>query len=210
MNALWFFSLHFLSSASFNCFALCSNFMATYQAFTHFTAQGKSVRALLRMYALLEKDGVDIPLEPVIVFLAFSIESYLNSIGSRQIPFWDEIERLPWRSKINLLHIQAGKEMRWGEEPLQFASEVFRIRDKLAHGKPEQVFGPNFLDATEPELILVGGGLQPDWYLSLTREWVVAAKSRFNVLMPYLGGLFGLHESDHLHTSTGGICENYD
>ena len=30
------------------------------------------------------------------------------------------------------------------------------------------------------------------------------AKERFRLLMIYLGGLFGLHESDHLLSSTGG------
>jgi hypothetical protein len=47
--------------------------------------------------------------------------------------------------------------------------------------------------------------LQPDWYTRITKEWVMRAKDRFRLLMLYLGGLFGLHESDHLLSSTGGV-----
>lgn len=33
----------------------------------------------------------------------------------------------------------------------------------------------------------------------------MGAKERFRLLMIYLGDLFGLHESDHLLSSTGGL-----
>lgn len=180
--------------------------MATYQAFFDFTAQSKSVGALMKMYGLLEKtEPVKLPLEPIVVFLAFSIESYLNSLGARAIPFWDEIERLPWKAKVNVLHTTADREPDWGAEPLQFASEVFRLRDKLAHGKPERVLGPKRADDAEPKMMLAGDALQPEWYKSITPEWVLGAKERFRLLMVYLGVLFGHHESDHLHSASGGI-----
>ena len=180
--------------------------MHYHQAFADFTAQTRSVDALMSMYGLLEKDDTArVPLMPVAVFIAFSVESYLNSIGARVIPFWDEMERLPWKSKVNVLHAAAGREPNWGQEPLQFATEVFRLRDRLAHGKPERVLGPKLPDNAEPEKMAIGSGLQPDWYKSINREWVMQAKGRFHVLMVYLGGLFGYPESDHLHSSSGGI-----
>jgi hypothetical protein len=176
------------------------------QAFSDFTAQSKSVAALMSMYGILERnEEIRLPLAPVVVFLAFSIESYLNSIGARVIPFWDEMERLPWKSKVNVLHTAVGREPKWGEEPLQFATEVFRLRDKLAHGEAERVLGPRLPDDAEPESMLLGDALQPDWYKSINREWVLQAKQRFEVLMVYLGSLFGYHESDHLHSASGGI-----
>ena len=185
--------------------------MPQYQAVSEFTAQGKSVRALMQMYGLLEKGQVpSIPLTPVVVFLGFSIESYLNSLGSRAIPFWDEIERLPWRAKVNVLHATVAREPNWGEEPLQFAAEVFRLRDRLAHGKPEKVVGPKVPDHAEPEAMIVGEGLQPEWYKSITLEWVMDAKERFRLLMAYLAELFGLPESDHLHSSSGHVLAHDD
>jgi hypothetical protein len=180
--------------------------VASYQAYVDFTAQGKSVSALLKMYALLDKENPErVPLAPIVVFLAFSIESYLNSLGARAIPFWDEIERLPWKGKMNVLHTAAGREPDWGQEPLQFASEVFRLRDKLAHGKPERVLGLKLPDHTEPEKMLMGDALQPDWYKSITVDWLLNAKERFRLLMVYLAALFGYAESDHLHSASGGI-----
>lgn len=179
--------------------------MELHQTYFDFTAQSKSVGALMKMYGLLERaEPVNLPLAPVVVFLAFSIESYLNSLGARSIPFWDEIERLPWKAKVNVLHSSAGREPDWGAEPLQFAIEVFRLRDKLAHGKPERVLGPKMPADAEPTM-LTEAVLQPDWYKSITLEWVLGAKERFHLLMVYLGGLFGHDDSDHLHSSSGGI-----
>jgi hypothetical protein len=97
----------------------------------------------MAMYGQLERGGSSrIELTPIVVFLAFSIESYLNSIGARKLNIWEELERLSWRKKIAILHKTAGRTLEWGKEPLQFATEVFALRDRLAHGKPERIVGP--------------------------------------------------------------------
>ncbi len=180
--------------------------MAMYQPFADFTAQSRTVSALMGMYAHLENQpNVRIELTPLVVFLAFSIESYLNFLGARKLSIWDELERLPWRAKVSILHKVAGRSSDWSHDPLQFATEVFKFRDRLAHGKPERVLGPKTRDHVEAHRIATREDLQSEWYRSLTREWVVDAKERFRVLMVYLGGLFGLHESDHLMTVTGGV-----
>jgi len=180
--------------------------MPTYQAFSDFTAQSRNVTALMVMYAQLEREPeVRMELTPIVVFMAFSIESYLNSVGSKAIPFWDELERLPWKQKISILHQVAKQNADWGREPLQFASEVFRIRDRLAHGKTERVVGPIVDDSQVADRLSLQDGLLPKWYREITKPWVLQAKERFRILMSYLGALHGLHESDHLLTATGGI-----
>lgn len=157
------------------------------------------------LYAGLDRDDPEkANLTPIVVFLAFSIESYLNSLGARELEIWDEIERLPWRSKVEILHKVAGRTPDWGREPLQFATEVFRLRDKLAHGKPEQVLGP-WVDEDVLQGVLESGQLQPDWYQGINKKWALDAKVRFHALMEYLGEFFGLHESDHLMMSSGGV-----
>ena len=179
--------------------------MKTYQPFTDFTAQSKTVSALMFMYALVERDSAArIEPTPIVVFLAFAIESYLNSIGARQLEIWDELERLPWKKKVKILHKTAGRSINWGEDPLQFATEVFALRDKLAHGKPERVVGPVINNQDDANRFPTQE-LQPDWYNQITREWVMGGKERFRLLMIYLGGLFGFHESDHLRISSGGV-----
>ena len=172
--------------------------MPTY-IYQDFTAQGINVKALMSLYAELEKNNSDRPtLTPIVVFMAFSIESYLNSLGSRALDIWDDLERLPWKKKIEILHKTVGKKADWGAASLQFATEVFKLRDKLAHGKPERIL-------SEPDQGNVHySALTPDWYKHITKEWVIEAKDRFTKLMVYLGKLFELHESDHLMLSTGG------
>jgi hypothetical protein len=169
--------------------------VANLRPYTDFTAQGINVRALMSLYAELERDPEKTSLTPFVVFLAFSVESYLNSLGARQLPIWDELERLPWKSKITILHKVAGATPKWGEEPLVFASEVFKLRDKLAHGKPERVF--DTLTSMPGEVPI------PTWFAGINRAWVLNAKQRFRSLMVYLASLFGLHESDHLLLSSG-------
>lgn len=178
-----------------------------YQPFYHFTAQSKTVEALMAMYANLEgNSSIKMPLTPFVVFLAFAIESYANSIGARMIDFWDEIERLPWRNKIEILHKKAEKRPDWGKDPLQFAIDVFKLRDRLAHGKMELVCGPIFPSATEAQQYdPFAQKLQPKWYADLTKDWVIQGKERFFKLMLYLGALFDLPESDYLKISSGGV-----
>lgn len=180
--------------------------MTTHQAFTDFTAHSRTVTALMNLYASLEaSEGRRVELTPIVVFLAFSIESYLNSLGSRHLEIWDELERLPWKTKVKILHKVAGRSAEWGKEPLQFATEIFKLRDKLAHGKPERVLGPVARDVHVAHEMSIGPDLQPDWYRGITKEWVLNAKERFRNLMIYLGKLFGHHESGHLLSSTGGV-----
>ena len=180
--------------------------MPTYQPYDNFTAQSRTVAALMSMYAQLENDPPKrMELTPIVVFIAFSIESYLNSIGARKLEIWDELERLPWKKKVLVLHKMAHKTPDWSKDPLRFATDVFRLRDKLAHGQPEQLLGPVFTDQTQATQYQRRSNLQPEWYAKITKEWAIEATERFRLLMIYLGGLFDLHESDHLMLSEGGF-----
>ena len=161
---------------------------------------------MMSLYADLEKNASNrVELTPIVVFLAFSIESYLNSLGARQLVIWDELERLSWKSKVDILHKSVGKVPEWGREPLQFATEVFKLRDKLAHGKPERVLSPVVTDFKVAYELSIGKDLQPDWYRGITKEWVLQTKERFRQLMIYFGQLSGQQESDHLLTATAGV-----
>ena len=178
--------------------------MSKFRASRDFPAQAHNVAALFSLYAALESEG-DCPLEPtvVVVFLAFSIESYINALGSRHLSIWSELERLPWRSKVAILFKTAGQHPEWGSGPLQFMSEVFSVRDKLAHGKPEHVFGP-----TRKERLQAWDDVEellPDWLEKITKDWVLEAKSRHHALMTHLANLFGEKEDDYLHYSTGTV-----
>jgi hypothetical protein len=115
------------------------------------------------------------------------------------------VERLNWKKKVTILHKTARKSPDWSRDPLQFATEVFALRDRLAHGRPERVIGPVFTDQSQAMKYENNQDLQPEWYAKITKEWVIEAKERFRLLMTYLARLFNFHDSDHLLRSLGGL-----
>ena len=152
----------------------------------------------MNMYDDFKKKESDDPFDylPLLVFTAFSIESYINSIGSRKIKFWTQLERLPWRAKIEVLHSNLHKSPEWGKDPLQFATQVFSIRDRLAHGKPEAVADPLFNDHHTAVSMLYVQHIKPSIFNTLDREWVLDSSERLYVLLEYLGSLYGLSNDD--------------
>lgn len=179
-----------------------------YRAYLDYTAQSHNVRSLLQLHhAHASAQTGLIPPTTVVVFTAFSIESYVNSLGARFAPFWDEIERMPWRAKINILHRITDRTPDWGSQPLQFATDVFGLRDRLAHGKPERVVSDAYENRDEAIACLDSAILQPHWMSKLDAEWVQSSRTKFRQLANYLGGLFGLHESDHLRLCAGDVIE---
>lgn len=142
--------------------------MTTYQPYSNFTAQSRTVSALMSIYAQLERDSAArIELSPIVVFLAFATESYLNSIGARQLEIWDELERLSWKKKVVILYKTAKRSVDWGKDPLQFATEVFALKDRLAHGKAERVVGPVFNNQDDANRFLNSQDLRPDWHIRI-------------------------------------------
>ena len=178
--------------------------MTKYRAYRIFSAQANNVSALMSLFAAIESDdNSSIELTPVVVFLAFSIEAYLNALGDRHIPNWSELERLPWRKKIAMLYQAANTTPNWETQPLEFAAEMFSIRDKLAHGKPERVVGK--LRDTNAEAWEDVEVLQPDWILNITKSWVTNAGHRFHALMIHMANMFGEKEDDYLLHSVGSV-----
>jgi hypothetical protein len=180
-----------------------------YQPHIEFSAQGISFRALQHLYGRL-KDGELEEYEylTIVVFAAFSIEAYINSIGSRKIVFWDQIERLPWEKKIEILHGNVGATPAWGADPLQLAKQFFTIRDKLAHGRAERVSGPICDTYREAKSILMVQYLKPNWFSMITEEWLLNTNDRLCKLLAYLGALYSLPDDDFTHHSQGTISDH--
>ncbi|WP_226968209.1 hypothetical protein, partial [Zhongshania antarctica] len=183
--------------------------MTKYRPYQEITAQSINVATLMGLFNDLEKRSDNAAaLTPVVVFLAFSMESYINSLGAQHLDIWDELERLPWKKKITILHKTVSKSPDWGSPPLQFASQIFKLRDRLAHGKPEIVYGPVLNSEEEAVEVLRNPTIfQPDWYSTINKVWLLESKNKFRTLMVYLGELFDRHESDHLAIAYTGIEE---
>lgn len=139
---------------------------------------------------------------PVVVFMAFTIEAYVNNLGFRHFHDWSEKERKPWKEKLKLLHSRQSKTAEWQSLPLAFAKELFEIRDRLAHGKPERVNGPSFDLMGIAQDHITSSDFDPDWFTSLGPAWYSNAKEQFFILMEYLAELHNLSPTDYLHAST--------
>jgi len=177
-----------------------------YQPHLHITAQAIVFRSLVNMYYEIEHSERDLEqyeLLPVLVFAAFTVEAYVNSVGTRKINFWSHVDRLPWKKKIEVLHLVAGKQTDWGQDPLQLAVQLFDIRDRLAHGKQESIVGPKCDTYMEAESVLMVQHLKPEWFALLTKDWVVGTRQRTVALLSHLGALHGLRADDfQLHSSS--------
>ena len=47
-------------------------------------------------------------LQAATVFFAFTFEAYLNHVGAEELGFWDEIERISYQKKLNVLSKHLG------------------------------------------------------------------------------------------------------
>ena len=169
-----------------------------HQPHVTFSAQALAFRALMNMYDAFKSKETDDPFDylPLLVFSAFSAEAYVNSVGSRQIKFWDQLERLSWRAKIEILHSNVHKTPDWGRDPLQFASQIFAIRDRLAHGKPETVSGPLCDDYHTAISMVYVQNLKPTIFNGLNRDWVLDSAERLYCFLEYIGALYGFSDDD--------------
>lgn len=174
--------------------------MGEYTVYREFTAHGPAVQALGLIYKRLEGGSLQMEeIMPLIVFTAFSIEAYVNHLGYA-LPGWRE--RSPWKQKIERLHDSTGRSCNWGTAPLDFAVEVFSIRDKLAHGKPERLEVTFSASPEDAEKYLNHPNLMPTWFTTcLDVNWAASSRLRFLRLAAHLGGLFGKIEAHIMHAS---------
>lgn len=70
-----------------------------------------------------------------IVLSAFTIEAYLNHVGKKLIPYWNEIESIRITDKLTVICKHVGVEPDNGSRPFQVLTDLFKFRNALAHGK---------------------------------------------------------------------------
>lgn len=96
------------------------------------------------------------------VMLAFSFEAYLNFMGDKYIGAWDEWAE--YHTKIDKVfqHLKIAPD--WSKRPYSSISAMKRLRNTLAHGKPEKIERP------EKEIIDKAGG-QKGKKIDLSGDW---------------------------------------
>ena len=71
-----------------------------------------------------------------VLFAALTIEAHLNHVAESTISNWDTIEpTLRWRDKFTIVAKELNLTVDKSRRPVQTVIDVFKFRDKLAHGK---------------------------------------------------------------------------
>jgi len=104
----------------------------TYAMLWHVASQ------LLELAKTLETGSL-LQLQASAVFHAFTFEAYLNHVGSQEIEFWEEIDRIPYRKKLWALSKHLKFTFDPSRRPFQTIWVLFDLRDSLAHGKTIEI-----------------------------------------------------------------------
>jgi hypothetical protein len=77
-----------------------------------------------------------------ITFSAFTLEAYMNWLGTKLFPHWQYLERLSPNEKLALIADQLHLVVNKGIKPWQTMRELFAFRNSIVHGKPESLASP--------------------------------------------------------------------
>ena len=84
------------------------------------------------------------------LFDAFTIEAYLNHLGSLSFSFWPPLKRrLSARDKLDVICDHLGLQPDFGSPPWQSMRFIFELRNLLAHAETEVVPFEGELDGEE-------------------------------------------------------------
>jgi hypothetical protein len=108
-----------------------------------------------------------------IVFRYFTLESFLNLVGEEQFKCWGDLERLPTNKKLNLIAEKVGLTPDYGKMPWQIEPQLAGIRNKIAHGKNQNLEHKDTItaEAYDKEMFSV---LKADW-----QEYITQTKCEF-------------------------------
>jgi len=88
-------------------------------------------------------------------FDAFTLEAYLNHIGSLRIRFWEPLKKkLSPRDKLDVIAVDLNFLPDFSRRPWQTFQSIFKLRDLLVHGQTETI-------AHEGEFSIEGGDFIP-------------------------------------------------
>src|SRR3546814_2806489 len=70
-----------------------------------------------------------------LLLLAFTVEAYLNHLGEKSIPFWNEIDSIRVLDKLTVICKQIGIAPNMSCRPFQRIAPLFKLRKSVAHGQ---------------------------------------------------------------------------
>jgi len=96
-----------------------------------------------------------------LMFSAFTLEAYMNHLGSERIEYWEEIQSIRYLDKLKILYLNLGIEFDKSKRPLQTVIQLVKFRNLMAHGKSESISGSIITDtpSRDPSVKVV----ETDW-----------------------------------------------
>jgi hypothetical protein len=86
-----------------------------------------------------QRDGPLYEAMSCLIVAAFKFEAFLNDIGTRLLPFWEQMDHLPHRNKLAVIAMQVGVDPDFGKRPFQTLTDLFAARNQLAHARPQSL-----------------------------------------------------------------------
>ena len=87
-----------------------------------------------------------------LVFTAFTMEAYLNHIGSKLFKCWDDLESLSPPKKLKLICEHLGIKADYSKRPYQSIKQLFKFRNEVAHGKSVKIKSDKQIQYFEKDL----------------------------------------------------------
>jgi hypothetical protein len=99
------------------------------------------------------------------ILTAFALEAYLNHVGAATFKCWQQLDRLPPWSKMELLFEELGVAFPAGTNarPLQTVAKLLRFRNTMAHGRSHEIEAKPIMRTTENYLSAYYERLLTDW-----------------------------------------------
>ena len=76
-----------------------------------------------------------------LIFSAFTLEAYMNHLGSEKVEYWKEIESIRHLDKLKILYLTLDLDFDQSKRPLQTITKLVKFRNFIAHGKTEKLSG---------------------------------------------------------------------
>lgn len=150
------------------------------------------------------REGIGLDIMAAIVMTAFTFESYLNFVGQRVLEeSWTEKE--PVFKKIKFLSEKLSIDWNENIRPFSTLKELHRIRNFLAHGKPQPTKRDWKSVGTHDELQMELQSFIPDWQTGVSYEFLERAFEDVDAVWRLLLDTAGITSFDTLSGGSSSI-----
>jgi hypothetical protein len=148
-----------------------------------------------------QRDGHTYEAMSCLIVGAFKFEAFLNDIGTKLLPFWEQIERIPHKNKLALIAEQVGVTVDYSCRPFKTLKHLFEARNQLAHAKPQTLSQESIIESGTREEIRRRKPLTK-WELLCTADFAQQAFYDTEAIADLLWGAAGFSPHELRATSS--------